>query len=137
LSLPAVFAYAFAGDRNIRTTPPPCPQCRSSQARRSRRRSISDYLLSFLRILPWRCESCGFRFYARPFPLRELLYAHCRICGNQELQRIAPHHVPGPAAFLGRVLGLPALRCEPCRYKFFTVRPIRQETTEETAADSE
>jgi hypothetical protein len=30
-------------------------------------------------------------------------------------------------AMIGRVLRLPALRCEPCRHKFFSVRPLMRE----------
>jgi len=46
------------------------------------------------------------------------------MCGNLDLQRIAPEKVPGAASVVGRLLGLPALRCEPCRHKFFSVRPL-------------
>jgi hypothetical protein len=41
-----------------------------------------------------------------------------------ELQRISPEKVTGGAAFIGRLLGLAALRCEPCRNKFFSMRPL-------------
>jgi hypothetical protein len=95
---------------------------------------VADYLLSTAGVLPWRCENCEGRFRARPSPLRNIVYAHCRICGNLELQRISPEHVPGMMAFFGRLLGLPSLRCEPCRHKFFTVRPLRREEAVETAA---
>jgi hypothetical protein len=60
-------------------------------------------------------------------PVRNLYYAHCGICGNLELQRISGERVPGIAAIIGRALGIPALRCEPCRNKFFSVRPLRRE----------
>jgi len=78
-------------------------------------------------ILPWRCEACGVRFYARLMPFRTFLYAHCGICGSLELQRISAEHVPGVTAFVGRVFRIQALRCEPCRHKFFSVRPLRHE----------
>src|SRR6266481_1635376 len=104
-----------------------CPVCHVSKTRRSRRRSVPDYLFGFAGILPWRCESCALRFYARPMSFRIFLYAHCRICGNLELQRISAERMQGIMAILGRVLGIPALRCEPCRHKFFSVRPLRRE----------
>jgi hypothetical protein len=88
---------------------------------------VVDYFFSVAGVLPWRCEGCEGRFRARPSPLRNIVYAHCRICGNLELQRISPEHVPGKMSFIGRLLGFPALRCEPCRHKFFTVRPLRRE----------
>ena len=137
LPLANVFAYAFCRRAKIETTQLVCPSCRSSKARRSRRRTMSDYLLALTGILPWRCESCETRFHARPFPLRNFIYAHCGICGNLELERIAPHHVPGPAAIFGRILGLPALRCAPCRSKFFSIRPLRREARGGAAAQSQ
>jgi hypothetical protein len=54
-------------------------------------------------------------------------YARCGICGNLELQKISPEYVPGPLALLARMLALPALRCDPCRHKFFAVRPVLRE----------
>jgi hypothetical protein len=97
---------------------------------------VVDYLFGFVGILPWRCEACAARFYARLMPFRTFLYAHCGICGNLELQRISAEHVPGVTANLGRILGLPALRCEPCRHKFFSVRPLRQEVRSAATATS-
>jgi hypothetical protein len=87
---------------------------------------LQDYLFSSVGIVPWRCEKCEGRFHARSLPFRYLLYAHCAICGNLDLQKISPEHVPGILAFAGRLLRIPALRCEPCRYKFFTVRPLNE-----------
>ena len=65
--------------------------------------------------------------------MRNLIYAHCSICGNLDLQRISPGHVPGATSIIGRLLGLPALRCAPCRHKFFSVRPLRREARGEAA----
>jgi hypothetical protein len=67
------------------------------------------------------------RFYARALPFRNFFYAHCGICGNLELRRISAEFVPGAASVLGRILRIPALRCEPCRHKFFSVRPLLRE----------
>jgi hypothetical protein len=53
------------------------------------------------------------------------------------LQRISAGHVPGVTAFLGRIFSLPALRCEPCRHKFFSVRPLRREERSVAPASSE
>ncbi|HEY2461798.1 MAG TPA: hypothetical protein VGI16_13380 [Candidatus Acidoferrum sp.] len=85
-----------------------------------------DYLLGVVAVVPWRCRKCEARFYARPLPLNHLLYAHCSICGNLELQRISAEYVRGWFAFLWRWLHLPAFRCGPCRHKFFSVRPVRR-----------
>jgi ribosomal protein L33 len=54
---------------------PICPKCRSNQYVRRSRRGISDVALSLFFLYPFRCESCGHRFYrlsatqkARPAP---------------------------------------------------------------------
>jgi hypothetical protein len=94
-----------------------------------------DHLFGFAGILPWRCESCEARFYARAMPFRTLFNAHCGICGNLELQRISPERVQGATSVIYRLLGIPALRCEPCRHKFFSIRPLRREERAVTAAD--
>jgi hypothetical protein len=97
---------------------------------------MQDFLFSAAAVLPWRCKNCQTRFRARLLPLRTLFYAHCANCGNLELQRISADRVLGAAAAFGRILRLPALRCEPCRHKFFSVRPLRQEERPVTAAPS-
>jgi hypothetical protein len=96
-----------------------------------------EYLLSIAGVLPWRCEDCETRFSARSIPFRNLIYAHCRICGNLDLQRISAQHVPGAMSFLGRILNFPALRCVPCRNKFFSFRPVRRPQREAEAAPGE
>jgi DNA-directed RNA polymerase subunit RPC12/RpoP len=103
-----------------------CPACHSESIRRSRRRSALDYLFSAATLLPWRCMSCEARFHARAVPIHNLYYAHCPICGNADLQRIAPEHVSGIASALWKILKLPAMRCDPCRHKFFTLRPLQR-----------
>jgi hypothetical protein len=127
----------FPGRKPITTSPISCPICHSSNSRRSKRRSVQDYLFAVAGVLPWRCVACATRFRARLLPFRTVFYAHCRICGNLELQRIAGAHVLGMTTILWRILGLPALRCEPCRHKFFSVRPLREETPRATATPDE
>jgi len=101
-----------------------CPSCQAAACRRSRRRSVSEYLFSAVGIVPWRCTVCEIRFHARAIPLRHLYYARCGICGNLGLQRISPDKVPGIFSVVGSFLGLPAMRCAPCRHKFFSLRPL-------------
>lgn len=101
-----------------------CPACQAAACRRSRRRSLSEYLFSAVGVVPWRCTVCEIRFHARAIPLRHLYYARCGICGNLELQRISPDKVPGIFSVVGSFLGLPAVRCAPCRHKFFSLRPL-------------
>jgi len=127
----------FAGREEIGISPTSCPVCHSANSRRSKRRSVLDYLFGFGGVLPWRCETCTTRFYARLMPFRTLLYAHCRICGNLELQRISAERITGVTSVVGRLLGIPALRCEPCRHKFFSVRPLHRGEHSVAAAPNE
>jgi hypothetical protein len=60
-------------------------------------------------------------------PVAARLSAHCSICGNYDLKRIAPEHVNGLGAPLWRLLRFPAFRCIPCRNKFFSIRPLSKE----------
>jgi hypothetical protein len=54
-------------------------------------------------------------------------YAHCSRCGNFDLDRILADRVdPGILNSLMRLLSFPAYRCDPCRGKFFSVRPYRK-----------
>jgi transposase-like protein len=103
-----------------------CPICKSKDARRSRRQFTADFMLSVFGVYPWRCNDCHARFHGRLMPLGESLRAHCPICGNQEVKRIAPEHVTTAMSFMWRFLHIPAYRCVPCRYKYFSVRPRRQ-----------
>ncbi len=100
-----------------------CPVCKGKNARRSRRQKVTDYLLSVFGVYPWRCRDCHTRFYARPMSLSDSLHAHCPICGNIELKRISPEHVDTPLGFLWSAIHIPAYRCEPCRHKYFSIRP--------------
>lgn len=102
-----------------------CPRCRSGRPRRSRRRSWSDYAVSVSGLRPWRCRSCGVRFFAWSVALPFLLFAHCRRCGNLDLQRVSHHHVEGWSAWIFRMIYVPAYRCAPCRMRFFSVLPNR------------
>src|SRR5215470_10605102 len=102
-----------------------CPICKGKDARRSRRQSAADYILSVMGVYPWRCRDCRARFFARLMPLSDSLHAHCPICGNIDLKRISPEHVDTYFAFLWAALRVPAYRCDPCRHKYFSILPTR------------
>jgi hypothetical protein len=69
---------------------------------------------------------CGRRFRAGVVPLRYVLVAHCKKCGNFDLQRISREYVEGPFAPLFRLARFRAYRCEPCRHKFFSLLRRRE-----------
>lgn len=102
-----------------------CPYCYSGSCRRSRRRGLEDYLATLVRLRPWRCRDCEKRFYAWSVPVSLVQFVHCPQCGNFDLERIGTDHVHTGASWLGRLLGLPGYRCDPCRFRFFSLRPFR------------
>jgi len=70
-------------------------------------------------------------------------YAHCPRCGNFDLEHIARDRAGrGARIAVQRFLGFPAYRCDPCREKFFSLRPYRRivpsmiSVTEQKAANS-
>ncbi|MGH9775768.1 MAG: hypothetical protein ACRD50_12565 [Candidatus Acidiferrales bacterium] len=104
-----------------------CPVCQSEVCRRSRRHGALDILISAAGLRPWRCRACEERFYAWRVPVRYARFAHCPQCGNLDLQRIARDRVnEGKLRWVQRFLGVPAFRCDPCRWKFFSVRIYRR-----------
>ena len=104
-----------------------CPQCRSSDCYRSHRNGFADFLGTMGGLRPWRCHTCDYRFHAGSVAVRFMGYAHCWRCGNFDLDRVASDRVDrGAFNFLKRLLSLPAYRCDPCREKFFSIRPYRR-----------
>jgi hypothetical protein len=67
------------------------------------------------------------RFYGWRVAFAFANYAHCPRCGNFDLEHIARDRVEsGPLVFLKRFFGFPAYRCDPCRQRFFSLRPFRR-----------
>ena len=64
-NVPALVRIA---QRVTRSIAPPvhqliCPRCRWKCSRRSKRRGSLDLLLALLQLHPFRCRSCGRRYY--------------------------------------------------------------------------
>jgi hypothetical protein len=126
-TLPCELAITYAFYRPPRReTKLLCPVCHSDGPRRSRRKSVKDYLVGITLLRPWRCRSCDTRFYAWAVPIAYVRYAHCILCGNMDLQRISREHGAGTFAWLYRLLRYPTYRCAPCRNRFFSIRPYRR-----------
>jgi len=86
---------------------------------------MADWLATVAALRPWRCMMCKRRFYGRAVALAFLRHAHCPRCGNLELQHVAKQRVEeGKLRWFFRMFGAPAYRCRPCRFKFFSFRPI-------------
>jgi hypothetical protein len=104
-----------------------CPQCRSADCFRSHRAGLLDFIYSGIGFRPWRCLTCEFRFHAARVAVSFSGYAHCPRCGNFDLEHIARDRVTDSTlVLLQRFLGFPAYRCDPCREKFFSLRPFRR-----------
>jgi hypothetical protein len=104
-----------------------CPQCRSADCFRSHRGGVVDFVATVAGLRPWRCHTCDLRFYAWRVAASFAGYAHCPRCGNFDLDQVSRDRVPQNLKnSILRVLGLPAYRCDPCREKFFTLRPYRR-----------
>ena len=102
-----------------------CPSCGDESCLRSHRRGIGDWLVTVAALRPWRCMKCRRRFYGRAVALTFLRNAHCPQCGNMELQHIGKRWVKeGRLRWIFRALNAPAYRCDVCRYRFFSFRPI-------------
>jgi len=60
-------------------------------------------------------------------PASFVIYVHCARCGNLDLQRVSRDRVENDVfAFIKRALHIPAYRCDPCRVRFFSLRPFRR-----------
>jgi hypothetical protein len=40
-----------------------CPNCGEAEGRRSRRRGVTEQLLAFIFVFPFRCQECAYRFF--------------------------------------------------------------------------
>lgn len=116
-----------------------CPQCCTERCHRSKRRGIKDYAIGLTGLRPWRCRMCNKRFFARSVALSYALTAHCRECGNLDLQRISRDHMKGFRAWFLRRLHVPVYRCDPCRNRFFSwrrYRPVRPVAAKEAPPEA-
>jgi hypothetical protein len=104
-----------------------CPQCRSADCFRSHRSGMMDFVFTLAGCRPWRCHTCDRRFYSWRVALSFSRFAHCPRCGNFDLERISRDRVEDGTMFLAkRLLHFPAYRCDPCRERFFSIRPVRR-----------
>ena len=104
-----------------------CPQCRSADCFRSHRSGMMDFAFTLAGCRPWRCHTCDRRFYSWRVALSFSRFAHCPRCGNFDLERISRDRVEDGTMFLAkRLLHFPAYRCDPCRERFFSIRPVRR-----------
>jgi len=86
-----------------------------------------DFAFTLAGCRPWRCRTCDRRFYTWRVALSFSHIAHCPRCGNFDLDQISRDRVEdGSLALVKRLLRFPAYRCDPCRERFFSIRPFRR-----------
>lgn len=104
--------------------PKPCPNCRSSNVRRSRRRTLREWWRSFFGKFNFRCLDCGTRFEEAILDERIFKYAYCPACHRLDLSSWNPenYHVSWWHK-LRLQFGAKPYRCEPCRRNFTSFRP--------------
>ena len=113
-----------------------CPECGETNVRRSRRRTLRDYLLSLTGLRPYRCHECNHRFHDRSRSRSQARqkysrWALCPRCTFSGVNRITRDKVPRTWANLPwRLLPIFAYRCPECRKRFFDYRPARPKEAE-------
>lgn len=131
-----------AGFRRRRSYTEPllyCPQCLSSNVRRSRREGWERFV-PYLKF--YRCRECRQRFRQRRAP-----FACCPRCGSSRVEAIHTRRLRGGLRHgrqsilvraLLRLLGARAYRCPTCRLHFLDLREHRaNEKKSQASASSE
>jgi hypothetical protein len=126
--LPKVTRFGYAGAEFCQgASKMICPQCRSADCHRSHRGGLVDFLCTLAGARPWRCKTCNRRFHAWRVAASLSRYAHCPRCGNFDLKPISRERVEkGTLLAAKRLFRIPAYRCDPCRERFFSLRPFRR-----------
>jgi len=101
-----------------------CPNCGASTVRRSRRANAVEMVRMTLGIYPFRCTSCGNRFWANVWLFNSLRWAKCPRCLNLNLTDWPKrhYHVTTWAQILS-TLGAKKHRCSRCRKNFMSFLP--------------
>ena len=101
-----------------------CPNCGASTVRRSRRANASEMVRMMLGVYPFRCTSCGNRFWANVWLFNSLRWAKCPRCLNLNLTDWPKrhYHVTTWAQILS-TFGAKKHRCSRCRNNFMSFLP--------------
>lgn len=101
-----------------------CPNCGASTVRRSRRVNSSEMVRMMLGVYPFRCTTCGDRFWANVWLFNSWRWAKCPRCLNLNLTDWPKrhYHVTTWAQILS-TLGAKKHRCSRCRNNFMSFRP--------------
>jgi DNA-directed RNA polymerase subunit RPC12/RpoP len=100
-----------------------CPKCGSSTVRRSRRANAAEMVRMMIGVYPFRCTTCGDRFWANVWLFNSWKWAKCPRCLNLNLTDWPKRHYR--SSTWGQILttlGGQRHRCSRCRHNFISFR---------------
>src|SRR5215212_5960132 len=104
-----------------------CPECKSKQVRLSRRKRPLRRLLRVLGLYYFRCEACGHGFRSNIHRISTAFFAKCPTCHRMDLGRwTREFYNPGFWTRVMLTMGAKPVRCEYCRYNFWSFRIVRE-----------
>lgn len=115
-----------------------CPSCGASTVRRSRRATTREMIRMMIGIYPFRCTSCGDRFWANVFLFNSWRWAKCPRCLNLNLTDWPKRHYHSSTWLqMLTTFGAQKHRCSRCRHNFvsFLSRLPAHQGTEANADD--
>jgi len=111
-----------------------CPKCGSNSLRRSRRANASELTKMLMGVYPFRCNSCGDRFWASIWLFSAWKWAKCPRCLNFNLTDWPNRHYHITLWMqILTSMGAHKHRCNRCRTKFVSFRPRLPEFQNEPA----
>ncbi|QOY90078.1 hypothetical protein [Paludibaculum fermentans] len=103
-----------------------CPECTSGDVAVRQPRGVYDFLMELCGSYRFRCRNCQYKFRGNPVRFKDLFYAKCPGCLNQELSDARPDLVQtGTMMALRAALGANKHHCEHCGAVFASFRPVR------------
>ena len=100
-----------------------CPHCGAATVRRSRRANAAEMARMMLGIYPFRCTTCGERFWANVWLYSSWRWAKCPRCLNLNLTDWPKRHYRHSAwAQFLTTLGAQKHRCSRCRHNFVSFK---------------
>ncbi len=103
-----------------------CPECTSGDVAVRQPRGVYDFLMELCGSYRFRCRNCQHKFRGSPVRFKDLLYAKCPGCLNQDLSEARPEMVEtGAMVTVRSALGANKHHCEHCGTVFASFRPVR------------
>ncbi|MGJ5817334.1 hypothetical protein [Paludibaculum fermentans] len=103
-----------------------CPKCASGDVSVRLPRGVYDFLMELCGSYRFRCRNCQHKFRGNPVRFKDLFYAKCPGCLNQDLSAARPDLVQtGVMMSLRSALGANKHHCEHCGAVFASFRPVR------------